>query len=135
MKIILEIDDKMLERVVGEFALIAEDFSSLMWDAIEEHAEYDEDDTIGEAWWKAVETERVDSEYFEESKHDEAIFEHCLVLLRELNLVTNNGFVQIMDRFRDFMSYPADESSVDKWRKKLKESIIKCITNKEVNNG
>ena len=111
--------------------LIAEDYSGLVWDAIEDYGEYDEDDMIAEVWGRAADNERIDSEYFYDMKCDEDEFEHCLVLLRELNLVTNNQFVKIHELFREFMAYRADWDNVDKWLERLKSTITDCIKNKE----
>lgn len=128
---ILEITDKTIERAVGVLMLIAEDYSGLVWDAIEDYGEYDEDDMIATVWGRAVDNERIDSEYFYDMKCDEDQFEHCLVLLRELNLVTNNQFVKIHELFNEFMAYRANWDNVDKWREKLKSTITDCIKNKE----
>lgn len=128
---ILEITDKTIERVVGVFMSIAKDYSGLVWDAIEDYGEYDADDMIATVWGRAVDNERIDSEYFYDMKCDEDEFEHCLVLLRQLELVTNNQFCDIMTLFRSFMAYRADWDNVDKWREKLKSTITDCIKNKE----
>lgn len=128
---ILEITDKTIERAVGVLMSIAEDYSGLVWDAIEDYGEYEEDDMIAEVWGRAVDNERIDSEYFYDMKCDEDEFEHCLVLLRQLDLVTNNQFCDIMTLFSSFMAYHADWDNVDKWREKLKSTITDCIKNKE----
>lgn len=128
---ILEITDKVIERAVGVLMSIAEDYSGLVWDAIEDYGEYDADDMIATVWQETIDAERVDSEYWNDVKCDEDEFEQCLVLLRELNLVTNNQFVKIHELFNEFMAYRADWDNVDKWLERLKSTITDCIKNKE----
>lgn len=120
----IELTEDRMSKVVSRLHKMADWYQGLIWDAVWEYE--GECKTITEAWDKAIENERVDSSDYDDVQATRNMFNECVNLLTDLDVISESTNKMIIKAFESFLDYPVNDNSPGNWLDDLDSTIVFC---------